>query len=154
MNCCCPLNITISTLDVELKIPDCNRCEKDMIDAISDFKGVESCTTDTENQKIAVSGSFNLEKLLKKLKKVTGEDVEIVEEEKKDPEPEIVEIVKEKDDETKVVQEVETEVVQEVETKEDAQPEVVFEPNSDEQKEIEKYMMFSDENPNAKCTMS
>ncbi|KAG2263335.1 hypothetical protein Bca52824_070414 [Brassica carinata] len=128
MNCCCPLNITISTLDVELKIPDCNRCEKDMIDAISDFKGVESCTTDTENQKIAVSGSFNLEKLLKKLKKVTGEDVEIVEEEKKDPEPEIVEI--------------------------DAQPEVVFEPNSDEQKEIEKYMMFSDENPNAKCTMS
>lgn len=71
--------------------------------------GVESCTTDTENQKIAVSGSFNLEKLLKKLKKVTGKDVEIVKEEEKDPEPEITEIVKEKDEETE----------------EDSQPEVV-----------------------------
>lgn len=113
--------------------------------------GVESCTTDTENQ-IAVSGSFNLEKLLKKLKKVTGKDVEIVKEEEKDPEPEITEIVKEKDEETE--EDSQPEVVQEVETEEDAQPEVVFEPNSDEQKELEKYMMFSDENPNAKCTIS
>ncbi|CAN7013077.1 hypothetical protein IGI04_012310 [Brassica rapa subsp. trilocularis] len=151
MNCCFPpsgKNITISTLDVELKIPDCNKCEKGMIAAISNFRGVESYTKDTENQKVAVSGSFDLEKLLKKLKKVTGgKGVEVVKEEEKDiPEPEIVEIVKEKDGET--------EVVQEVKTEENARPEVVFEPNSDEQKEKEKYMLFSDENPNAKCTIS
>lgn len=95
--------------------------------------GVASYTKDTENQKVAVSGSFDLEKLLKKLKKVTGgKGVEVVKEEEKDPEPEIVEVVKEKDEET----------------------EMVFEPNSDEQKEKEKYMLFSDENPNAKCTIS
>ncbi|WZY84896.1 hypothetical protein YC2023_031280 [Brassica napus] len=111
-------------------------------------KGVESYTKDTENQKVAVSGSFDLEKLLKKLKKVTGgKGVEVVKEEEKDiPEPEIVEVVKEKDEET--------EVVQEVKTEENARPEVVFEPNSDEQKEKEKYMLFSDENPKAKCTIS
>lgn len=109
--------------------------------------GVESYTKDTENQKVAVSGSFDLEKLLKKLKKVTGgKGVEVVKEEEKDPEPEIVEVVKEKDEET--------EVVQEVKTEENARPEVVFEPNSDEQKEKEKYMLFSDENPKAKCTIS
>ncbi|CAN7118592.1 unnamed protein product [Brassica rapa subsp. narinosa] len=150
MNCCFPpsgKNIIISTLDVELKIPDCNKCEKGMIAVISNFKGVESYTKDTENQKVAVSGSFDLEKLLKKLKKVTGgKGVEVVKEEEKDPEPEIVEVVKEKDEET--------EVVQEVKTEENARPEVVFEPNSDEQKEKEKYMLFSDENPNAKCTIS
>ncbi|CAF2129897.1 unnamed protein product [Brassica rapa] len=151
MNCCFPpsgKNITISTLDVELKIPDCNKCEKGMIAAISNFRGVESYTKDTENQKVAVSGSFDLEKLLKKLKKVTGgKGVEVVKEEEKDiPEPEIVEVVKEKDEET--------EVVQEVKTEENARPEVVFEPNSDEQKEKEKYMLFSDENPKAKCTIS
>ncbi|CAF2020409.1 hypothetical protein Bca4012_079703 [Brassica carinata] len=150
MNCCFPpsgKNITISTLDVELKIPDCNKCGKGMISAISNFKGVASYTKDTENQKVAVSGSFDLEKLLKKLKKVTGgKGVEVVKEEEKDPEPEIVEVVKEKDEET--------EVVQEVKTEENARPEMVFEPNSDEQKEKEKYMLFSDENPNAKCTIS
>ncbi|XP_033144836.1 heavy metal-associated isoprenylated plant protein 19 [Brassica rapa] len=140
-------SIFSSTLDVELKIPDCNKCEKGMIAVISNFKGVESYTKDTENQKVAVSGSFDLEKLLKKLKKVTGgKGVEVVKEEEKDPEPEIVEVVKEKDEET--------EVVQEVKTEENARPEVVFEPNSDEQKEKEKYMLFSDENPNAKCTIS
>ncbi|CAH8301217.1 unnamed protein product [Eruca vesicaria subsp. sativa] len=136
-----------STLGVELKIPECNKCEKGMINVIYNFKGVNSFTTDKENQKIAVFGSFNLEKLLKKLKKVTGgKEVEVVKEEDKNPEPEIVEIVKEENEET--------EVVQEVEAEKDAQPQVVFEPNSDEQKEMEKYMIFSDENPNAKCMIS
>uniref|UniRef100_M4D8G8 HMA domain-containing protein n=1 Tax=Brassica campestris TaxID=3711 RepID=M4D8G8_BRACM len=164
MNCCFPpsgKNIIISTLDVELKIPDCNKCEKGMIAVISNFKGVESYTKDTENQKVAVSGSFDLEKLLKKLKKVTGgKGVEVVKEEEKDPEPEIVGVEgEEKDPEPEIVEVVkekdeETEVVQEVKTEENARPEVVFEPNSDEQKEKEKYMLFSDENPNAKCTIS
>ena len=32
-------SIFSSTLDVEFKIPDCNKCEKGMIAAISNFKG-------------------------------------------------------------------------------------------------------------------
>ncbi|XP_019085467.1 PREDICTED: uncharacterized protein LOC109126396 [Camelina sativa] len=113
--------------DVAFKIPDnCDGCAKIMTETIPKFKGVASCVTDTKNQKIVVTGSFNEEKLLKKLKKVTCEDVEIV-----------VKSEKKGDD-----------IVPEEAAK-------AIEPNSDERKELEKFlMMYSDENPNAKCTIS
>jgi len=40
--------------------------------------GVEACKTDMENQKVMVTGNFNLEKLLKNLKKKTGKKAEIL----------------------------------------------------------------------------
>lgn len=104
--------------------------------------------TDTKKHKIVVSGSFNQEKLLKKLIKVTGKDIEIVvKNEKDDDESEIVqktdEIIAEKTEESeKVLEEV-------------AEAEKIIEPTkSDEHKEMEKIMMFNDENANARCTIS
>ncbi|EOA18046.1 hypothetical protein CARUB_v10006492mg [Capsella rubella] len=122
---------TTSVSDVAFSIPDsCPECEKSMTDAITKFKGVNTSSV-TSTGKIVVTGSFNQDKLLKKLIKVTGKDVEIVE---KDEE------VEKKSDET---------VAEKTE-----EPEKVIEPNSDERKQMDKFMMFSDENPNAKCTIS
>ncbi|XP_010445390.1 PREDICTED: uncharacterized protein LOC104728045 [Camelina sativa] len=106
-----PANGPTPNRDVAFMIPDnCDGCKKIMTETIPKFKGVASSVTDTKNQKIVVTGSFNEEKLLKKLKKVTCEDVEIV---------------------------------------------VKSEKKGDERKELEKFlMMFRDENPNAKCTIS
>lgn len=102
--------------------------------------------TDTKKHKIVVSGSFNQEKLLKKLIKVTGKDIEIVVKNEKDDESEIVqktdEIIAEKIEESEKVLEEVTEA------------EKIIEPKSDEHKEMEKIMMFNDENANARCTIS
>lgn len=40
--------------------------------------GVEACRTDMDNQRVMVTGHFNLEKLLKTLKKKTGKKAEIL----------------------------------------------------------------------------
>lgn len=97
------------------------------------MSGVESCVTDTVDQKIAISGSFNVEKLLKKLSKLTGEDQ--------------VEVVKIG---------VESEIVQEKDVK-DLGTLLETDKKSEEyekSKEMDKILMFSDENPNARCTIS
>lgn len=85
------------------------------------------------DQKIAISGSFNVEKLLKKLSKLTGEDQ--------------VEVVKIG---------VESEIVQEKDVK-DLGTLLETDKKSEEyekSKEMDKILMFSDENPNARCTIS
>ncbi|KAG7588401.1 Heavy metal-associated domain HMA [Arabidopsis suecica] len=41
-------------------------------------KGVKSCITDVDDQKVLISGEFNLHKLVKALKKKTGKKIEIV----------------------------------------------------------------------------
>ncbi|XP_006414484.2 heavy metal-associated isoprenylated plant protein 18 [Eutrema salsugineum] len=137
-----------------------------MTAVISKFKGVESRVVDREKQTILVTGSFNLEKLLKKLMKETNKEVEIVTQEEKDVESEIIqkreyeklETIPEKNEETEMVQEekekeYETVVENDERPEEDAEPEIVIEPNSDDRSESEIYTMFSDENPNAKCTI-
>ncbi|CAH2079025.1 unnamed protein product [Thlaspi arvense] len=65
--------------DVEFKIPDGYKCDKLMIAAISNIKGV-NCTPDDENKKIRVTGRFNLEKMLKKLTKYTGKKLHVIKE--------------------------------------------------------------------------
>lgn len=100
--------------------------------------GVDKYVTDFENQKILVTGSFNQEKLLKKLVIKVKKEVEIVKKEERNVEPEIVG----KTGESEIVAE------------EEAKTEIVVEPNSDEIKDIDKIMLFSDANPNAKCSIS
>ncbi|KAL1220574.1 Heavy metal-associated isoprenylated plant protein 17 [Cardamine amara subsp. amara] len=138
MSCCLrllpPTNIPNNSSNVEFKMPDCDECVKAMTETITKFKGVESCVTDAENQKIVVTGSFNQEKLVKKLFKLTGNEVEIVTEEEKNAESEML-----------LEQEKELETVVEIEehvSEEDAKVE-----------EIEKHMKFTEENPKAKCTI-
>ncbi|VVB01031.1 unnamed protein product [Arabis nemorensis] len=141
MVCCIPLsptNVPNNKSEVAFKIPmNCIECERIMTDVISKFKGVDKYVTDLENEKILVTGSFNQEKLLKKLVLKVKKEVEIVKKEERNVEPEIVERAEE------------SEIVEE-----EARTEVVAEPNSHEIKDIEKIMLFSDANPNAKCSIS
>ncbi|ANM66135.1 putative heavy metal-associated domain superfamily [Arabidopsis thaliana] len=76
MGCSISLNQPDTPKDfshVEFKMPECSICERAMTHTISKFKGVTLCVPDKENQKIKVSGSFNKEKLLKKIMKVIKE---------------------------------------------------------------------------------
>ncbi|CAA7057623.1 unnamed protein product [Microthlaspi erraticum] len=133
MVCCIPIpppTVSNCNLDVEIKIPDCSHCATIMTEVIPRFKGVETCVTDIVNQNIAVRGSFNLEKLLKKLSKLTGEDQVVL-----------------------VKKEVESEIVQ----KKNLGALLETDKKSEEyanNKEMDKILMFNDENPNARCTIS
>lgn len=104
---------------------------------------------DKENQKIKATGSFNQEMLLKKLMKVIQE-LEIHEgKNDKNDESEInkkneekLKLIPKKREESKMVEE------------ELAKAKKKIDPNSDEHKQIEKIMMFNEENTNARCTIS
>ncbi|KAJ6889884.1 heavy metal-associated isoprenylated plant protein 19 [Populus alba x Populus x berolinensis] len=56
----------------------CNACERTVAKIISMFKGVETFRTDMNKQKVVVTGRIDPQKLLKKLKKKTRKEVEIV----------------------------------------------------------------------------
>ncbi|XP_019086511.1 PREDICTED: uncharacterized protein LOC104718845 isoform X2 [Camelina sativa] len=59
-----------SVMEVEFKIPFLNdKYEVYIEKVISKFEGVETCVVDVENQKVVVTGSFDQEKMFKKLKK-------------------------------------------------------------------------------------
>ncbi|XP_019088051.1 PREDICTED: heavy metal-associated isoprenylated plant protein 3-like [Camelina sativa] len=59
---------TSSVMEVEFKIPFLND-KYEVKKVISKFEGVETCVVDVESQKVVVTGSFDQEKMLKKLKK-------------------------------------------------------------------------------------
>lgn len=61
--------------------------------------GVEACRTDWDNQKVMVTGKFDLEKLLKTLKKKTGKKAEVLMMNEKD------DMTQNEDDDHEVVQE-------------------------------------------------
>ncbi|KAJ6980931.1 hypothetical protein D5086_019086 [Populus alba] len=56
----------------------CNACERTVAKIISMFKGVETFRTDMNKHKVVVTGRIDPQKLLKKLKKKTRKEVEIV----------------------------------------------------------------------------
>ncbi|CAH8256590.1 unnamed protein product [Arabidopsis lyrata] len=65
--------------DAELKISmNFEDCAKKIRKVACQFEGVKSCITDIDDQKVLVSGEFNLHKLVKTLKKKTGKKIEIV----------------------------------------------------------------------------
>ncbi|KAG7542772.1 hypothetical protein ISN45_Aa07g027290 [Arabidopsis thaliana x Arabidopsis arenosa] len=149
MGCCLPLLPKNSPKNVEFKMPKCSICEKAMTDAISKFRGVTICVVDKENQKIKAIGSFNQELLLKKLMKVIqeleihdGENDKNDESEINQKNEEKLKLIPKKREESKMVEE------------ELAKAKKKIDPNSDEHKQIEKIMMFNEENTNARCTIS
>lgn len=81
---------------------------------------------DIENRKVVVTGNFDQEKLMKKMKKM---------------------IHKIKDRESKIAAEKKKETSMHIQPNRDMH----VQPNSEDENEIAKYMMFSDENPNACC---
>ncbi|CAL9225098.1 unnamed protein product [Arabidopsis halleri] len=122
-----------STTKVEIHIAFlCEKYEVDIEKVISKFQGVKTCVVDIENQKIVITSDFDEEKLLEKLKKKMRKRINKVEKKRKDEE---AKIVIEKDEEIEM------------------DKGVYMYPNSDDEKEMAKYMMFSDENPNA-CSIS
>ncbi|XP_023635204.1 heavy metal-associated isoprenylated plant protein 18 [Capsella rubella] len=67
------------TMDAELKIKlHCENCAKKLKKVLSKLEGVEDCLTDVINQKIMVAGAFDLERMLKIIKKKTGKNAEIL----------------------------------------------------------------------------
>lgn len=100
--------------------------------------GVEACKTDMDNQKVMVTGHFNLEKLLKTLKKKTGRKAEIL------MKNERFDIAEDEDDEHDIVQNEndEHEVVQKENNEHEIIPEKHEEgnilPTKDESLEIEE----------------
>ncbi|KAG7543149.1 Heavy metal-associated domain HMA [Arabidopsis thaliana x Arabidopsis arenosa] len=122
-----------STTKVEIHIVFlCEKYEEDIGKVISKFEGVKTCVVDVENQKIVITGDFDEEKLLEKLKKKMRKRIIKVEKNRNDEEAKIV-----------------------IENDEEIEMDrgVYMYPNSDDEKEMAKYMMFSDENPNA-CSIS
>ncbi|CAH8358351.1 unnamed protein product [Eruca vesicaria subsp. sativa] len=120
-------------MDVEFNVPmHCNECERKVARVISKFKGVETFTTDMNNHMVLVTGKIDPKKLLKKLKKKTGKRVKIVAKEDKEPS---------KDENVLVI---DMELI-------GLGDEPVLGYND---KYLEKFMWFSDENPRAICCIS
>ncbi|EOA34155.1 hypothetical protein CARUB_v10021657mg [Capsella rubella] len=116
--------------DVELKIlMNFEDCAKKIRKVACQVDGVKSCITYVDDEKVIISGEFNLHKLLKTLKKKTGKKIEVVMKteklvvvhDKEDDEPETMEsdVVHKEDDEP----ETETpEVVQNQDNKDEIVP--------------------------------
>ncbi|ESQ47717.1 hypothetical protein EUTSA_v10022291mg [Eutrema salsugineum] len=122
-------------MEVEFNISmHCNECERKIARVISKYKGVETFVTDMNSHKVVVKGKIDPKKLMKKLKKKTGKRVKIVVNEEKDEESS-------KDED---VLEIDMELI-------GFGDESVFGYND---KELEKFMWFSDENPKAICCIS
>ncbi|EOA32290.1 hypothetical protein CARUB_v10015552mg [Capsella rubella] len=124
-------------MDVELNVSmHCNECERKIARVISKFKGVETFVTDMNSHKVVVTGKIDPKKLVKKLKKKTGKRAKIVVKEEKDEESS-------KDADNENVLEIDMEPIG---------------LGDDEwcnyDWEMEKFMVFSDENPKAICSIS
>jgi len=65
--------------------------------------GVKSCITDIDDQKVLVSGDFNLHKLVKTLKKKTGKKIEIVTKNEKSSEDKVDDTVQNEDSKDEIV---------------------------------------------------
>lgn len=102
-----------------------------------EFLGVETFVTDMNNHKVVVTGKIDPKKLLKKLKKKTGKRVKIVVNEVKDEESS-------RDAENENVLEIDMELI-------GLGDESIFGYNDSV---IENFMLFSDENPKAICSIS
>ncbi|CAF2128382.1 hypothetical protein BRARA_C03836 [Brassica rapa] len=125
-------------MDVEFNISmHCNECERKIARVISKFKGVETFTTDMNGHKVVVTGRLDPKKLLKKLKKKTGKRVKIVAKDDKDDESS-----KYAEDENVLV--IDMELI-------GLGDEPVLGYND---RELEKFMWFSDENPKSICCIS
>ncbi|XP_019087721.1 PREDICTED: heavy metal-associated isoprenylated plant protein 22-like [Camelina sativa] len=119
-----------STTEVEIHMAFlCEKFEVDVGKVISKFEGVKTCAVDIENQKVIITGDFDKEKLLNKLKKKMRKRINKMEQKKKDKEP-----IK-KDEKVEMDRD------------------IYINPSSADEKEMSRYMMFSDENPNA-CSIS
>ncbi|XP_010435270.2 PREDICTED: uncharacterized protein LOC104719119 [Camelina sativa] len=119
-----------STTEVEIHMTFlCEEFEVDVGKVISKFEGVKTCVVDIENQKVIVTGDFDKEKLLKKLKKKMSKRINKMEQNKKDKEP------IQKDEKIEM------------------DSGIYINPSSDDEKEMSRYMMLSDANPNA-CSIS
>ncbi|XP_012452924.2 heavy metal-associated isoprenylated plant protein 19 [Gossypium raimondii] len=57
---------------------NCNACERTVAKVIAKLKGVEKFTTDMNKNKVVVTGKIDPQKVLEKLRKKTGNKVEIV----------------------------------------------------------------------------
>ncbi|CAN8258545.1 unnamed protein product [Cochlearia groenlandica] len=126
----------VKYMDVEFEISmHCNECERKIARVISKFKGVESFVTDMNSHKVMVTGKIDPKKLLKKLKKKTGKKGKIV----------FIEDKEEESIKDESILEIDNEVV--LGSRDD------FECNNDD-REIEKFMLFSDENAEAICCIS
>ncbi|XP_019436048.1 PREDICTED: heavy metal-associated isoprenylated plant protein 19-like [Lupinus angustifolius] len=120
-------HIKLVTVDFKISM-HCNACERTIAKAISKFKGVEKFVTDMNKHMAMVTGRFDPNKMLKKLKKKSKkvEIVSIKEEEKpKDESHECDKLIL-------------------------MQPIIV---ENDCCIKTETLMMFSDENPNACALM-
>ncbi|XP_010466390.1 PREDICTED: heavy metal-associated isoprenylated plant protein 3-like [Camelina sativa] len=121
----------VKYMDVEINISmHCNECERKIARVISKFKGVETFVTDMNSHKVVVTGKIDPKKLLKKLKKKTGKRAKIVVKEEKDEESS-------KDAEDENVLEI------------DMEPIGLGDEWYNNDREMEKFMVFSDENPKA-----
>ncbi|XP_010468147.1 PREDICTED: heavy metal-associated isoprenylated plant protein 22-like, partial [Camelina sativa] len=119
-----------STTEVEIHMTFlCENFEVDVGKVISKFEGVKTCAVDIENQKVVITGDFDKEQLLKTLKKKLSKSINKMEQKKKDKEP-----IK-KDEKIEIDRD------------------IYINPSSVDEKEMSRYMMFSDENPNA-CSIS
>ncbi|XP_010510281.1 PREDICTED: heavy metal-associated isoprenylated plant protein 3-like [Camelina sativa] len=126
----------VKYMDVEINISmHCNECERKIARVISKFKGVETFVTDMNSHKVVVTGKIDPKKLLKKLKKKTGKRAKIVVKEEKDEESS-------KDAEDENVLEIDMELIG------------LGDEWYNNDREMEKFMVFSDENPKAICSIS
>ncbi|XP_010488162.1 PREDICTED: heavy metal-associated isoprenylated plant protein 3-like [Camelina sativa] len=126
----------VKYMDVEINISmHCNECERKIARVISKFKGVETFVTDMNSHKVVVTGKIDPKKLLKKLKKKTGKRAKIVVKEEKDEESS-------KDAEDENVLEIDMELIG------------LGDEWYNNDREMEKFMVFSDENPKAICCIS
>ncbi|KAJ1271768.1 hypothetical protein BS78_06G151100 [Paspalum vaginatum] len=67
------------SITIELKVyMHCDACERRVRRAISKVEGVETIEVDREENKVTVTGGFEPEKVVKKIKKTTGKKAEIL----------------------------------------------------------------------------
>ncbi|XVF28441.1 hypothetical protein REPUB_Repub15cG0029600 [Reevesia pubescens] len=102
----------------------CNACERTVAKAIAKLKGVENFTTNMNEHKVIIIGKIDPQKVLKKLRKKTGKQVEIVVKDQKEEAPKDI-------------------------TNEISKSSVNYFPLDCCFIDNEALMMFSDENPNA-----
>ncbi|CAA0300643.1 unnamed protein product [Arabidopsis thaliana] len=89
--------------DAELKISmNFEDCAKKIRKVACQFE-VKSCITDIDDQKVLVSGDFNLHKLVKTLKKKTGKKIEIVTKNEKSSEDKVDDTVQNEDSKDEIV---------------------------------------------------
>ncbi|KQK10913.1 hypothetical protein BRADI_2g57040v3 [Brachypodium distachyon] len=80
-----------NSITVDLKVyMHCDACERSVRRTIKKIDSIETVEVDREENKVKVTGDFDTEKVLKKIKKTTGKKAEIltpeeIEEEEQEP---------------------------------------------------------------------